>query len=177
MYIPNWCDNTLIVRGHAGEIKRFKERGKHKEKQVGKIGDKKYEYDYETDLSLNKFFPMPKELENTSSPNTDKKKAKELTKKFGMPDWWYWKVKNWGTKWDIEAVLERDERNILSYHFDSAWSPPIEWLKKISKDFPKLKFTLHYEEPGMAFKGTTTAEKGEVNDKCYKMGETAEYSE
>jgi len=156
--LPNWSENELIVDGGQTEIARFKELAKGKVTGI--------EPQEETDLSLNSLYPMPKELEGTKAPPDQPKQS--LIDKYGSDNWYDWHVKNWGTKWDVEARLETDKRNRLRYFFDSAWSPPLNWLIKVSKDFPTLKFTIKYIEEGMGFKGTFTVKNGEtLNDVCH----------
>ena len=67
-------------------------------------------------------------------------------------DWYDWSVENWGTKWDAcESTICNNDINYFSVSFESAWSPPINWIDNIMQDFPDLCFTLEYEEPGMCF--------------------------
>jgi len=174
--MPNWCSNILIVRGDKKLIKKFKRKAKGKD----------------TDLSLDNFVPMPKEFEKFSSPvrivsEEEYKKAikekekgnprfqyglpmtkeiqKKLLEKYGCDNWYDWCVENWGTKWDVEAELVDESEIYLRYEFDSAWSPPIDWLEEVAKQFPKLHFKLKYEEEGMGFMGIAIGENGEVIDK------------
>jgi len=105
-------------------------------------------YKKEEDGLLNKFYTMPEKLENTTADYG----------RSGL-DWYSWRVQNWGTKWDVnindngyESSLEWDD-DFINVSFDSAWSPPTNWLIKVSKDYPNLHFTLEYEESGCAFKG------------------------
>lgn len=165
--MPNWTNNTLKIIGEEKTLKKFIKKAP---KVEGKEGTESY---LKTDLSLDNFYSLPKRLKNTISPmplDTEiaKKTSKELIEKFGADNWYNWQVKNWGTKWDIEAELVsgEPENNELVYVFNSAWSPPIEWLKKVSKDYPDLKFLLDYEEEGMGFKGITKAQNGKIKD-CY----------
>jgi hypothetical protein len=142
--MPNWCENNLEITGDIKEIKKFKKQAKAKE----------------TDLSFKNFIPMPKKLENTQSPAD--KPNKELIKKYGADNWYDWNIKNWGTKWDTEAELTDSGADFLWYYFDTAWSPPTEWLKQTCKLFKKLSFELKYDEPGMGFCGTVRAENGKI---------------
>jgi hypothetical protein len=135
--MPNWCENTLTVEGEPQILRLFKERAKGKE----------------TALALAKLHPMPKELENTVSPGDN-------------PNWYDWCVDNWGTKWDVEAKLIYEDEESLEYFFISAWSPPVAWLKKVARDYPKLRFRLKYEEQNIGFMGIAKAEKGKVKDTC-----------
>ena len=57
----------------------------------------------------------------------------------------------------------------MEYEFYTAWSPPIELLKRVSVQWPALVFVLAYEEPGMAFKGVAKFQ-GEINeDHCISL--------
>lgn len=118
----------------------------------------------DTELSLNSFHPMPEELERTVSPSS--KRNRTLIRKYGADNWYDWCIGNWGTKWDVQAVLEDEGADYLEYSFQSAWSPPVEWLKKLAQDYPRLLFRLKYEEDGVGFVGVATAKDGTVIDKC-----------
>lgn len=147
--MPNWCENRLTITGDRREIDRFRVEVKTRK----------------TDLSLSKLYPMPKELEDTQSPS--EKPDKALIEKYGTDNWYDWRVKNWGTKWDVwDASLVEKGDDYLEYHFFSAWSPPVEWLKNVSEDYPKLSFLLKYQVENMGTMGVARAENGKVNDQC-----------
>ena len=145
--MPNWCENELAVWGDKADIRKLKT----------KAGGK------DTDLFLNNLYPMPEELGETKSPSNRSKKA--LVKKYGAEHWYYWRINNWGTKWDVTAELTAETDESLLYAFSTAWSPPIPWLKKVAMDYPELSFRLKYDEPGVGFAGVTIVEKGEVKDR------------
>jgi hypothetical protein len=70
-------------------------------------------------------------------------------------DWNYeWCINNWGTKWDVQWHEKTLLKNGIVYGFDTAWSPPIEWVKKVCTDFPLLTIKVEYNEPGAGFSGT-----------------------
>jgi hypothetical protein len=73
--------------------------------------------------------------------------------------WYNWNIRNWGTKWDvavpaedsykntyIEGPTENGENLVVYYNFETAWSPPVPALEKLSAQYPSLLFTLSYEE-------------------------------
>jgi hypothetical protein len=153
--MPNWCSNTLTISGDAKQIKEFKEISEVKGKE-------------KTDLSFNKTVPIPSIInqEATISPSKDKPN-KLLKKLLGADNWYDWSVKNWGTKWDANnAELTMDNDEYLEYIFETAWNPPVEWLEKVSKKFPKLEFRMKYEEEGMGFLGIAKGSNGNIEDKC-----------
>lgn len=86
----------------------------------------------------------------------------ENKKKYGCKNWYEWNCANWGTKWDAGESDICDMGEDVEIRFDTAWAPPIEWLKTTELKFPDLNFELHYDEPGMAFKGVYSNGK----DKC-----------
>ena len=145
--------NTLNVDGAATDISKFREwlNGEP--------------------LTLNKILPMPKELEETTSPTPDSEveKAKELTAKYGASNWYDWHINNWGTKWDIDADEDDYDSTdtCIRYSFDSAWSPPTKAIVALSSLFPTLNFTLTYREDGCAFAGILKVGNGDFEDIYY----------
>ena len=72
--------------------------------------------------------------------------------------WYNWNINNWGTKWDV-ALIEDSYKNtymegptpngenlVVYYNFETAWSPPVPALQKLSAQYPSLLLTLSYEE-------------------------------
>nr|QMP83070.1 MAG: hypothetical protein [Caudoviricetes sp.] len=68
--------------------------------------------------------------------------------------WYDWCIENWGTKWDQcnTSEAEIDDPNQIELCFDTAWSPPVEFYKKMKE----LGFTVeaYYYEPGCQFCGS-----------------------
>ena len=154
--MPNWCENKLNVSGNKSDIQKFKESTLVKSEK----GD-------ELHFTMNLLYPTPPELLEQTAPNTWRgektdnegklefeKKIEELNQKYGHTDWYNWRVDKWGTKWDAADTYVLDDTDeFLSIEYNTAWSPNIEWLKTIAKQFPELKFTLWFEEPGNGFCG------------------------
>ena len=77
-------------------------------------------------------------------------------------DWYNWSLENWGTKWDAcEPYINESETQCFSVGFDSAWSPPCNWIQNIMHKYTNLEFELEYDEPGCCFAGILTAHKAE----------------
>ena len=68
-------------------------------------------------------------------------------RRYGFPDWYGWRVANWGTKWNAgDAVVVTDGGGQALFNFETAWSTPLPIIKKLSKDFPTLSFGLLYAD-------------------------------
>lgn len=150
--MPNWCECRLKVTGPAEEIARFKKTapGKGPNPAVG----------METQpLSLHSFVPQPAELNQEGS------------------DWYTWRIANWGTKWDVDSQIAQEGAEFIEYSFDSAWSPPLEWLTEVGPQFPALSFRLWYAEGGCDFAGVYTVEGDNANneEKDYVEAQLEEY--
>ena len=130
--MPNYSINTLIGIGDSKNIRRFRKNANSAE----------------CDLSLNALLPMPKELKNTEAEDEG-------------PNWYSWSVENWGTKWDVDGKLISAFDDFLEYSFKSAWNPPLEWLEKVSKDYPTLQFKMRYFEESDDFIGIASHRMGE----------------
>lgn len=71
---------------------------------------------------------------------------------FGM-GWYNWNIRNWGTKWELNgnSSVERTKPNELIYYLSSAWSPPVEALDNLAKQYPEVTMTLKAHDEGDMF--------------------------
>ena len=85
--------------------------------------------------------------------------------------WYNWNVRNWGTKWDVavhdeekypETELVEEDETSLAYRFNTAWSPPVQAIIKLSAQYPDLDFELSYEEE-QGWGGLVQFEQGNTN--------------
>jgi len=118
-------------------------------------------------LETNKFIPYPKRFRvlDRVAVKVLRRTGKHARDGFNRGGY-EWCCNNWGTKWGIcnaEVVQEVLEGNgYIDYRFDTAWSPPIPIIMKMSEMFPGLRFILRYFECGCAFNGIYICEKGGV---------------
>ena len=147
--MPNWCYNHLEVTGDEIQLREFVEksliRDEHKD----------------DNFSFNGTHPMPEDLNITKGTQTQEEKEQAILNKakYGYTDWYNWHIGEWGTKWDAcESEILHNDINFFSVSFESAWSPPTDWINNIMQDFPDLCFTLEYDEPGMGFGGRLSAQ-------------------
>jgi hypothetical protein len=149
--MPNWCFCKLSVYGLNEERYDFMEFVK---------GESNFDY--------NTFIPYPEKY-----ANADKIRQEEISK--GIPSrllsedgynhgGYEWCLKTWGTKWNASMlrIIER-EKSIL-YEFDSPWAPPIPVIIEMAKIYPKLRFILKYNEPGVGMRGTLYCKENIVKE-------------
>jgi len=122
--MPNWTSNEV----------RFKSRI-NSQKQLDKL-KKRLEGKEEGDLNkfdFNRIIKMPTALINTKAlVDRTNNKAKRMLKKYGAKDWYDWRNKNWGTKWNsVDTEITQDEREGLTYTFNTAWDCPREVVFKL----------------------------------------------
>ena len=104
------------------------------------------------------------------------KKAIINLEAYGCKDWYDWCIRNWGTKWDagtepIHLTKDEDKEKFIQdcvdsdeflIHFETAWSPPMEWMQGATERFPLLCFVNRVTEESNAFVGCPVAMYGEV---------------
>lgn len=135
--MPNWCYNIMTIRGDKKELKRFKEFSKTENHTENNL------------LDTNKFIPYPqkfREMDKKDCNNSfNVKKKEELVDGMNGYDWC---CCNWGTKWGIcRASIRKETDKMIVYDYDTAWSPAIPVMMKMSELFPKLtfEFDISYE--------------------------------
>lgn len=165
--MPNWCYNSLCVSGNKEQLADFVS------KTIIPINtSSEKEYDETQSFTFNILHPLPKPLEGMSSPldknegETDeqyKERLAENVRLYGAEDWYNWRLDNWGTKWDCSSTSVNElNANNLNVRFETAWSPPINWFKKVIPMYPQLEFTLIFDEEGDSFCGKLTGINGEI---------------
>ena len=106
---------------------------------------------------------------------------------YGSADWYDWRCKHWGTKWNAccsvlgrESVcavdfLDSKETVLTTVSFETAWSAPFEVLDALSKMHPELKILLEYADEDLGSNcGVVLYKNGEAIDgflpETYKEG-------
>lgn len=69
----------------------------------------------------------------------------------GIEDSYDWCVKNWGTKWCEDFVIDHRSDYRIETHAYSAWNSPIGYFIEISKKYKKLVFELKGSEPACCY--------------------------
>ena len=123
--MPNWCENRVYIEAPPSDIEAIL-------MAVQSDDDKKL---------LNYLRP---------EPTYPKENEENL-----MPNWWNWRVGNWGTKWEVhaEVISHSVADGWVNLAFDSAWSPPIEAFYHWESEGKDRNFNIRFIEWGMAFCG------------------------
>jgi len=154
--LPNWCFNrATFTHDDPAQIERLISAAKN-----GKL--------------LSEFLPCPPELYEEAPIGDDYEQKRDAIvarnqAEFGYPSWYEWCVDNWSTKWDISEVdedyMEKSaDGKTVTFSFDTAWSPPLEWYDNISG----FDINAYYYEPGMGFCGNWNSADG---DDQYEIGD------
>jgi len=165
--MPNWVYNTLTIQGPKSEVDYIKDRLNTPftlAQETFGMGDisssgfptKIKEVTYSNPVFA--FFNIHSykdegitDEEYACQPNRDAVDMKS--------DWYSWNNSNWGTKWDV-AVSDDDkypntelveyksegDDNWVIYRYETAWSPAVTILTKLSNLVPNCLLTLEYEE-------------------------------
>ena len=152
--MPNWCDNQITITGPNSVIDKI-------EKIVTEEKD--------GDGLLNYFHPMPKQLEDTTSPSSSADKPQPMVE--GFDCWYDWRCENWSTKWDVNEFYGVDRQHLndsldestISFGFSSAWAPPINAYEKFLENNSDCSVRAFYYEGGCDFMG----EWNDGVDDCY----------
>lgn len=156
--MPNWCENSLTIRGPKKALDAFKETLN----TVDAHGEK-------TEFSFHQTVPQP---DNILKGNISMEAMAEGQAK-GQDNWYNWNITNWGTKWDASDpdVVVDDKKVTIT--FQTAWAPPKEWMASASKKFPELTFEIACCECGAAYFGTICAINGEVDENINQFSSRA----
>ena len=126
----------------------------------------------EDGITMEEYVQQPNRLGiSTDQPDWfEKEVAHAKTQK----DWYNWNTTNWGTKWDVAVgdgesypdteLLEHEskgEDQWLVYKYNTAWSPAVTILTKLSLLIPNCVLTLEFEEE-TGWGGEYEIVKGEV---------------
>ena len=134
-YMPNWCKNNLRIISNGEKVLDLLEMVKNDEGE----------------FTFTKFMPTPKELDDTQSPTPDTMSEEEknrLMDTYGATDWYTWRCKNWGCKWDAQESAFYKDGDDWIITFQTPWGPPIEFLTEFSKKFSNITFQLQFADEG-----------------------------
>ena len=162
--MPNWCQNSIKIEGPADKIKALWEKAENADFSKDADGNVKTVFGL-----LQAMRPMPEELRGTT-----KGSGEELQTTFidGCNNWYDWRVKHWGTKWDIDSegldlIENSDGTAEITGWFDSAWSPPVSAYEHFVSENPELKLYADYYESGDDFTGVWEYDGEDIRDQYF----------
>ena len=147
--MPNWCENIVTIKGNKKNINKIKKIIR------------------ESDGFFSKLIPLNEHLNEKQNEwnKLSEEEQKEWQNNFESYEFnnggYDERVKQWGTKWDVEVYSYNGNDNSIDIEFDSAWSPPLEGLLAISDKY-KVDCHCSYREPGMCFAGEFEAKSGKI---------------
>jgi hypothetical protein len=142
--MPNWCQNKLTVQSYDGDAVLSFIQSNALE---GRDPDA-------NKLSFSRALPIPPEL---LDENADRNAVS------------IWQAKNWGVNWDACDVGQWQHgqaklgARYATIHFETAWSPPVPWLRRVGELHPMVDLRLEFSESGMGFQGISYVEAGFYN--------------
>lgn len=168
--MPNWVFNSVVISGEQPELDKLQAQlnqpfEKHFPDHNFNQETQKWEYTPDTQVYSNPVFAFwnvvkPTDLEAYYGEEKEKVGLDNFISDFNNAvangeSWYYWNLRNWGTKWDVANIdgkdyhstyLEVTDDGSLMYHFETAWSPVPEIFEKLSEMYPELTFDYEYEE-------------------------------
>ena len=160
--MPNWCFNYVTIDfPHPKIMQSFIDKFYSLPPQypMSKWEDEKnYKECLATKLyRMNGLVPVPKEVVERGYDDGNylyrnpQKPENEL-------NGYDWQTRCWGTKWDFN--LKSDDVDIdyerwnITFSVDTAWSPPLEFFKRLTTLFPDIKIHLNFIEENEDYMGT-----------------------
>jgi len=146
--MPNWVYNTLTISADKDTITRI-EGELEKPHPIQLMDDMFTQAEGKWEMSSPGF-----SFWNVVAPPEDKwaeyfgvsgtVKGERLGD--GEYNWYNWNCNNWGTKWDACEPDVDSTDDMLTYRFDTAWSPPLDVFEKLCAKYPEVHFEMEYQE-------------------------------
>lgn len=136
--MPNWCKCNLQIQSTVEDKKQILNSITIRRKTGDTVNK---------EITFEKILKTPKKLleENKHLPLIDDEPRKDLIEKYGADNWYDWRIKNWGVKWDAsEPEFEIDDT--IDVSFQTPWGPPYKILKKLSELHPKARLVLQFSD-------------------------------
>ena len=180
--MPNWVNQTVTISGLADEIAKVKEQvsGYYVRQWVEKkYNDETKSWEFvelkgKVEKPVFSFWNIIKPADEmldvyhgvTNDDNDSLIEGLSITDKVMLElatsnGWYAWNCRNWGSKWDACDVDNTvDEPTYLAYVYNTAWSPSLEAIQELSRQYPQLTVHIDYEE-----------EQGWGGERSYKGGD------
>lgn len=84
---------------------------------------------------------------NVEEFDTVAERALENAVKYGYASWYYWRVSNWGVKWDVFDVnIRRINDTEIAINFKTPWNTPACAIVELSRKFPHANIRVKYAD-------------------------------
>lgn len=78
--------------------------------------------------------------------------SQDTLSKYGCDNWYDWRCKYWGCKWDANPLCEDPiEEDVCELEFETPWSPPEGIIRILAEKFPNEDWKWHADEESCAF--------------------------
>jgi hypothetical protein len=86
-----------------------------------------------------------------------------------------WRYDHWGTKWlPVHPEIKKNDKGKFIVTFESAWSPPKEFIVALSERFPDVTVELSYDLPEEGHGRSLTYEAGVLVGEDYWENEDSD---
>jgi hypothetical protein len=154
--MPNWVFNSLTIEGEEEQVQKAKA-------QLNAPYERNSQNGRDSKVEVVKYSNPIFSFWNIIAPPLDKREEYEGIHGYadgekqgdGAFNWYNFNNREWGTKWDVaisdenkfpDTSINDTDPTSVQYSFQTAWSPPIEALEKLSEQYPELEITLDWEE-------------------------------
>lgn len=136
--MPNWCTNHMHVKGPLDAVTSFARQHAEPASIIGDLIAAAEAISDEASVvgaithslidgldedSYGSLFSFDRAVPEPTTPDAH--------------DWYAWRLKHWGTKWNARLTrlsLSADSGDyVLTYTFDTAWAPPASWLYQVTE--------------------------------------------
>ena len=167
--MPNWVINRVTVSGKESNIKKFADKCLNKEVggdfvpfsldrvirmpkslNIESLSRAKWGMEYlladdEKKAEMMRGVRKPMTKRDYNKTLSLGRKALKNVEKYGFPTWYEWRLKNWGTKWDVSDCDAEISPTSVLINFQTAWSTPFVALQTMSKKF-KVDVCVEYAD-------------------------------
>ena len=102
------------------------------------------------------------------------KQAFQNQQKYGIPTWYKWRTRNWGTKWNAygyEGGVQFDGKTL---QFLTAWAPPTPIVEKLAAMYPDLDVVHQWADEDIGYNcGEIEYHNGSPDGEFYPTGQEA----
>lgn len=132
--MPNWCQNTLSIKGTKEQIVNFNKR-----------------YLPNETFSFENIIPSPQTIEECPEDyiiHSEREANRHLlywdpTQPRNWFNWYDWNCNYWGCKWNATTISVEQNEDSIKIFFETPWDPPIPVIEKLIEDNPQLE--IEYE--------------------------------